>query len=193
MKKNVFARLNLLMNKKQGEQVENKMNNALIWLRILINIDKLNRKLKEPGWSYENKQEAYRLKDEVIQKLLVSRPPEVAVHLYYVPYYLYSTATKDQAGRLMRQDTERHPFEYYLSQVPPSANDIEIPEKASVEVVAECLEQSFSFHMPIGKIEECGYTAASLERKAWINQSTFTDLFLRNTKENLLGLLDQIP
>lgn len=193
MKKNVFARLNLLMNKKQGEQVKNKMNNALIWLRILINIDKLNRKLKEPGWSYENKQEAYRIKDEVIQKLLVSRPPEVAVHLYYVPYYLYSMATKDQAGRLMRQDTERHPFEYYLSQVPPSANDIEIPEKASVEVVAECLEQSFSFHMPIGKIEECGYTAASLERKAWINQSTFTDLFLRNTKENLLGLLDQIP
>lgn len=189
---NVFSGLGMMKNKKQEGQVDNTMKNDLIWLRILINIDKLNRKLKEPGWSYENKQEAYRLKDEVIQKLLVSRPSEVAVHLYYVPYFLYSTGTKDQAGRLMRQDTERHPFEYYLSQVPPSANDIEIPEKASVEVAAECLGQTFSFHMPISKIEECGYSAASLERKAWISQSAFTDLFLRNTKENLLGLLTQI-
>lgn len=168
------------------------MNNTFVWLKILINIDKLNRKVKEPGWDYESKQEVYRLKDAVIKKLLTSKPAEVSVRLYYVPYFLYSTETKDRAGQLMRQDTERHPFEYYLSQVPPSANDIEIPEKASVEVVAECMEQTFSFHMPIGKIKECGYSAASLERKAWINQSAFNTILLHDTKEKLLTLLAQL-
>ena len=46
---NVFSRLGMMKNKKQEGQVDNTMKNDLIWLRILINIDKLNRKLKEPG------------------------------------------------------------------------------------------------------------------------------------------------
>lgn len=170
----------------------NKANQELIWLKLLINVDKLNRKVKEPGWSEESKQKVYRLKDKVIKKLLSDRPSSVSVNLYYVPYFRYSIGTKDRAGMLMRQDTERRPFEYYLSQVPPSADDIEVPEKASIEVVAVCMDQSFSFHMPVTVVEECGYSISALERKAWISQSNFNDMLLRAAKEEIASLLSQL-
>lgn len=61
-----------------------------IWFQLLFRIDGLNRRVKEPGWSCEDKQKVYHLKDTVLKRLLTERPEAVQLQLYYVPYYKYS-------------------------------------------------------------------------------------------------------
>lgn len=100
------------------------------WLDLLLYTDRLNRSVKEAGWNYADKEKVYGLKDSVVQTLLRAKPDGVNFELYYVPYFKYSGATKDRAGALMRQDGNKYPFEYYLSQVEPSEYDYEVPEKA---------------------------------------------------------------
>lgn len=162
------------------------------WLDLLLCIDRLNRSVKEPGWNYSDKENVYRLKDSVVQALLKTKPAGIAFALYYVPYFKYSGTTKDRAGALMRQDGSKYPFEYYLSQVEPSASDYEVPEKALVEVTVECLGQEFSFHMPPDKITECGYVISSLERKVWINSTDFHHNQLLKLEPRINELLSQV-
>lgn len=162
------------------------------WLQLLIRVDGLNRRVKEPGWNYEDKQKVYQLKDMVIKRLLMTRPAEVQLQLYYVPYYKYSEATKDKAGRLMRSSMEKLPFEYFLSQIPPCAQDMELPEKALVEVVAACNGFSFSFHMPVAVVRECGIDTASLNRKVWISAHNFHHELLREQECTITQLLAEI-
>lgn len=169
-----------------------KEDKSTIWLRLLLNIDKLNRSVKEPGWSYEGKQAVYKLKDEIIRKILIEKPCELSLNLYYVPYYLYSKNTKDKAGAMMRQDLGKHPFEYYLAQMNPTAEDIEVPGKATVEVEVICMEQLFSFHMPSSKVEECGYSVDGMRQKAWISQSNFNEILLHNAQMTISSLLDHL-
>ena len=163
--------------------------NDFKWLRILLRINGLNRKLKEPGWIFSDKDKAYELKDMIIQKLLNEKPAEVDIKLYYIPYILYSNESKDKAGNLMRGDAERYPFEYYLAQVEPSPYDREVPEKANVEVVASCLGELFSFHMPINKVEECGYDTSKLERKRWVNASNYNHEMLENIEKEISEII----
>ena len=148
-------------------------NQEMLWYRMLSIIDKLNRVLKEDGWIYEDERNAYALKDQVVQKLLQEKPACVQTELYLVPYIRYSMATKDKAGAMMRRDSVKRPFDYYLARVEPSPADVEVPEKANVEVVAACMNETFSFHMPLPQIEACGYDTASLPRKKWIDAPDF--------------------
>ena len=68
------------------------------WLLLLIRINALNRRLKEPGWNYADKDAAYRLKDTVLSKILQSHPEDMKLSMYYVPYVKYSNISKDKAG-----------------------------------------------------------------------------------------------
>lgn len=162
------------------------------WLDLLLYTDRLNRSVKEAGWNYADKEKVYSLKDSVVQTLLRAKPDGVNFELYYVPYFKYSSATKDRAGALMRQDGSKYPFEYYLSQVEPSEYDYEVPEKALVEVTVECLGQEFSFHMPLDKITECGYVISSLERKVWINSTDFHHSQLLKFEPHIKELLSHV-
>ncbi len=166
--------------------------NATDWLRILSTADKLNRRVKEPGWIYQDKRSVYDLKDSVIKKLLDMKPDCVDVKLYYVPYIEYSMSTKDKAGQLMRSYPEKLPFEYFLSQVPPTAADREIPEKALVDVAAECLGQSFSFHMPLDVIRSWGIEPEKLERKEWISAPEFNHGLLEKSRQELEELFSEL-
>ncbi|MCD7884661.1 MAG: hypothetical protein LUI87_13280 [Lachnospiraceae bacterium] len=148
------------------------MNKEMIWLQMLSIIDKLNRSIKEPGWSFEDKTDVYALKDEFLHKLLTEKPSEVKVELFYVPYLRYSERTKDRAGELMRRDGRRHSFEYYLEQIEPSEEDRDDPSKASIEVIAECMEQSFSLHLPIEKLP-AGYDIGEIPHKKWVPAMEF--------------------
>ncbi len=149
------------------------MEQELIWYRMLTIIEKLNRALKEDGWIREDEENAYAIKDLVVMKLLREKPACVKTEVFLVPYIRYSTATKDKAGAMMRSDPVKRPFEYYLARVEPSPADVEVPERANVEVIAECINNPFSFHMPLPQIEACGIDTAALPRKEWINAPDF--------------------
>ena len=92
----------------------------------------------------------------------------------------------------MRSSMEKLPFEYFLSQIPPCAQDMELPEKALVEVVAACNGFSFSFHMPVDVVRECGIDTASLNRKAWISAQNFHHELLREQECTITQLLAEI-
>lgn len=160
-----------------------------LWLQVLIALDGLNRRVKEPGWNYEDKQEVYKLKDAVLAKIMTDQPQELKVTCYYVPYYMYSTRTKDRAGALMRSDTERNPFEYYLSLVEPCADDIEVPSKATVEVAVTCEEYSFSFHQPISWYQALGGKTDALQKKPWISAINFHHAVAAEQSEKIRALL----
>lgn len=161
------------------------MQQEMLWYKMLTIIEKLNRNLKEDGWIKEDEINAYALKDLVVMKLLREKPECVKTEVFLVPYIRYSMATKDKAGAMMRSDTVKRPFEYYLSRVEPSPADVEVPEKATVEVVAECMENPFSFHMPLPQIKACGIDTASLPRKTWINAPDFHHATYLSAKEQI--------
>lgn len=160
-------------------------NNEVKWVSLLSKIDKLNRSVKEPGWIYEDKQEVYRLKDDVMGFILRTRPEELSVELMLVPYYSYSRESKDRAGDLMRRDPDRKPFEYYLGQISPGRNDIEIPEKATIEVMISCAGQEFSFHQPSSWYIAQGGDPSKLNKKAWINSNDFHHMYLEKAREEI--------
>ena len=126
------------------------------WILLLTKLDGLNRRVKEPGWLYEDKREVYRMKDSVMEYILRTRPPELTIELCSVPYYSYSRETKNKAGDLMRADHEKKPFEYYLAQISPGIHDSEISERSTVEIVITCLGQEFCFHQPLNWYTEHG-------------------------------------
>lgn len=93
----------------------------------------------------------------------------------------------------MRKSFEKQPFEYYLAQIEPCGYDIEIPEKATVMVNISCMEQQYSFHMPVDVISECGVDVSGLPRSVWINSRDFHhQQFIKESEaaENLLKILD---
>jgi len=125
---------------------------SLIWLSILTRLDRINRRIKEPGWYDEDKRNVYFLKDEIIRIILHKNPICLFVELEYVPYYIYCRETKDRAGVIMREDREDLPFEYYLSIVEPTQYDIEVPEKAMVEMNVTCMNQTSLLRCEYGEI-----------------------------------------
>lgn len=168
------------------------MQKEIVWFQILTLIERLNRSVKEPGWSVEDKDMVYRLKDELMNKILVEKPEECEVTLYYVPYLRYSERTKDLAGDLMRRDGKKHSFDYYLEQIEPTALDVEDPSKATIEVIIKCNEQSFSLHMPVEKLPN-EYNASSLPKKKWISSGEFHHDQLEKAKEQydkLIAMLE---
>jgi hypothetical protein len=164
------------------------------WLRLLRLTDRLNRRVKEPGWGREDRQTVYALKDRMLRALLRERPACVAMTLRSVPCVLYSPAAKDRAGELMRRDGHRYAFEYYLTQVPPGPEDLEIPEKALVELEAACGGETFCFHMPAALAEDCGVACAGLPRKPWTAAPLYFHRLLEEVRpavEDLLAAVER--
>lgn len=168
------------------------MKGAETWLKLLMRLERLNRLVKEPGWYEEDRRSAYEIKDAVIRTLLTQRPACLDVSMHYVPYFIYSYATKDKAGALMRADLERLPFEFYLSQVEPSPDDFEDPGRALIEVAVTCLEQRFMFHMPIDKITDCGVNPDALPRKKWVPAKDFHRGLYLALSEDISRLLREL-
>ena len=165
---------------------------ALAWHRLLSLTDLLNRRVKEPGWRAEDRQTVYRLKDRMLEKLLTKRPKCVETALFLVPYVQYSQATKDRAGELMRRDRSQYSFEYYLTQVQPGPGDVEIPDRAMVELLAACLGETYSFHMPVQLAPACGIDPQTLPRKPWIAAPEFHHNLLAQAEPVLSALLDEV-
>lgn len=149
------------------------MKNEEIWSRLLYIIDRLNRSVKESGWYPEDKTAVYCLKDNVIGKILREKPQCMEISMFYVPYYHYCGISKDKAGELMRKSSDKQPFEYYLAQIEPCEYDVEVPEKATVMVNISCMEQQYSFHMPVNIVSECGVDISGLPKSVWINSRDF--------------------
>lgn len=177
--------------KKQKNNEIEAIGKDNLWFQTLSLIERLNRSVKEPGWAIEDKELVYKLKDEFIDKLLIEKPKECKITLYYVPYLRYSEHTKDIAGELMRKDGKKYSFDYYLEQVEPTSADVEDPLKATVEMVIECNDQNFSLHMPVEKLPN-EYNANELPRKKWIPTAEFHHIQLKNAQEQYCQLLKQI-
>ena len=162
------------------------------WHKLLSLVDYFNRRIKEPGWRYEDKQVFYQLKDRMLKRIMQNPPRCLEVSMYYIPYIQYSSETRDRAGELMRRDRNQYNFEYYLTQVPPTADDIEIPEEAMVELQANCLRETYCFHMPVRLAEECGIIPSEMPRKEWIAAPEFHHKMMEEAKPIIESLLDEV-
>ena len=167
-------------------------NNITKWVLLLTKLDGINRRVKEPGWFNEDKREVYSIKDELLSYILKEQPGDLDIECSYVPYYMFSQRSKDKAGELMRRDPDRKPFEYYLGQIEPGENDVEVPEKATVEIVITCAGQEFSFHQPVSWFTSNGGDLSELNKKAWISADIFHHKFLEKSREEINNLKKEL-
>jgi hypothetical protein len=157
-------------------------------LKLLTLFARLTHSAKSERWPEKDRNEFYSLKDDFLKTLIKDKFRELLIRLYYIPYYRYSTATKDKAGKLMREDNSRMPFEYYLSLIEPGDNDIEIKDKATVEMVVEFLDTEWSFHIQATKIAEWGINIDNMPKKVWVSEKEYRQIKLKELKKALKDL-----
>lgn len=178
------------------QQIKKRMNmsNEMTdkWFKLLTLLDQTNHLIKEGDWYIEDKLEFYELKDNFLASVIESRPEELPLEVNYIPYYQYSKQTKDKAGEIMRADDTWRPFEYYLSMVEPCEDDVEITDKATIEVEISYQNRVFSFHTPLNKIEDWGLDIDQLPRKAWLSGKEYNREQYNKVKPELNELMEEL-
>lgn len=167
-------------------------NKVEIWLKLIVLIDKANHRVKENEITEEVRNNFYKLKDEFLDFIVNKTPSFIELSFSYVPYFKYSRQTKDKAGDLMRKDFSKKPFEYYLSQIEPSNEDIEIIEKATIEVDINIQGLSFNFHIPYLKTTNWSININELEKKYWISTKEHNNILMSDLISQINYLLNSI-
>ncbi|HTN69442.1 MAG TPA: hypothetical protein VLZ33_08260 [Dysgonamonadaceae bacterium] len=180
----------ILQQIKKQFSMTNEMNDK--WFKLLTLLDQTDYLIKEGDWYIEDKMEFYEIKDSFLSFMIKNRPEELPLEIYYIPYYKYSKQTKDKAGELMRSDDQWRPFEYYLSSVEPCSDDIEMTEKATIEVEITYQNRIFSFHTPINKIEDWELDIDQLPRKAWLSGKEYHREKFEKVKVELNELMEEM-
>lgn len=157
----------IIQQVKKQFNMSNEMTNN--WFKLLTLLDQTDYLMKEGDWYMEDKMEFYEMKDKFLSYIIENRPEELSLEVFYMPYFKYSKQTKDKAGEIMRADDTWRPFEYYLSMVEPSEDDIEITDKATIEVEVTYDGRLFSFHVPLAKTANWDIEVDELPRKAWLS------------------------
>lgn len=170
--------------------MDNEMNDK--WFKLLTLLDQTDHLTKGGDWYMEDKMEFYEMRDKFLSYIIENKPEELSLDIYYIPYYKYSKATKDKAGDLMREDDTWRPFEYYLSLVEPDGDDVEIAEKATIEVEIMYQNRVFSFHIPQNKTEDLGLDIDQLPRKAWLSGREFHREKFNKMKVELNELMEEV-
>ena len=132
------------------------------------------------------------MNDNFISFIIKNRPKELPLEIYYIPYYKYSKQTKDKAGEIMRADDTWRPFEYFLSMVKPCADDVEITEKATIEVEITYQDRVYSFHIPLTKTIDWDIDIDQLPRKAWLSGKEFHREKFNKIKVELNELMNTV-
>lgn len=167
-------------------------NTETTWFKLLTLFDEVNHLVKQGDWYREDVEDFYKRKDEFLKIIAVSKPQVLKVNYYYVPYIMYSKTSKDKAGDLMRKDSNKQPFEYYLSQIEPGPDDIVIPEKATVELVIECSGRTFIYHIPRTKTKDWPIDWSQLEKKVWISGKEFHKRKYNKLKMEIERLMGEV-
>jgi|LSQX01.1.fsa_nt_gb hypothetical protein len=154
------------------------------WFKLLTLFEQLNHLVKEGEWFEEDIEEFYLMKDQFLDLIYREKPENIKIKLMYVPYFKYCQETKDKAGVLMRNEFPRKPFEYYLSMVEPSEDDLEIPEKATIEMEVNFENRLFCFHIPVERTIDWDMDKNALPKKVWVSGKEFhRNQFLKAKKE----------
>lgn len=162
-----------------------------VFLKLLTLFERANHYVKEGDWYESDRLELYALKDRFLTAVHNKQISGTKIDLLYVPYYLYCRETKDKAGEMMRADGNKMPFEYYLSQIQPSTNDIEIKEKATIEMLIEYRGRTWCFHIPQYLTSDWGLETSKLKRKVWMNGRDFHSQQFKLIKEEAAELLSK--
>lgn len=162
------------------------------WFKLLTLLDQTDYIMKEGDWYMEDKMEFYEMKDKFLSYIIKNRPEELPLEVYYMPYFKYSKKTKDKAGEIMRADDTWRPFEYYLSMVEPCEDDVEISEKATIEVEITYEGRVFSFLVPLTKTLDWDLDIDQLPRKAWLSGKDFHREKFGKIRAELSELMDHV-
>ena len=162
------------------------------WFKLLTLFEQSNHLVKEGEWFEEDRYEFFTLKDQFLELIVKTKPEPLSVNFYYVPYWKYSNTTKDKAGDLMRSEAKKRPFGYYLSQVEPCSEDMEIPEKATLEIEVTCEDRLFSFHVPVEKTLGWDIDTKSFPKKTWISGKEFHRSQFDKIKGEIEELMKQL-
>ncbi|HZJ80736.1 MAG TPA: hypothetical protein VFC69_09210 [Dysgonamonadaceae bacterium] len=162
------------------------------WFKLLTLFDQTDHLIKEGDWYMEDKIEFYEMKDKFLSFIIKNRPEELPVTISYIPYYKYSKETKDKAGQLMREDDKWRPFEHYLSLVEPCSDDVEITEKATIDVEINYQDRVFNFHIPLNKMPDWDINIDELPRKAWLSGQEFRREQFNKIKVELNELMEEV-
>ena len=92
----------------------------------------------------------------------------------------------------MRADDTWRPFEYFLSMVKPCADDVEITEKATIEVEITYQDRVYSFHIPLTKTIDWDIDIDQLPRKAWLSGKEFHREKFNKIKVELNELMNTV-
>lgn len=181
-----------------ANNVVNYVNNGVsqvkddIVLKLLTLFERASHYVKEGDWYANDRDELYALKDKFLTDMFNKRPNGVEIEMLYVPYYKYSASTKDKAGAMMRADGNNQPFEFYLAQIQPSAEDYEISEKATIEMNFKYEDRTWCFHIPVHLTSSWGVNVNTLKRKVWMNGRDFHSQQFQLIKAEAEALLSKL-
>lgn len=191
--------------KKQSESLAPVTNNVVNYvssevsqvkddtvLKLLTLFERVNHYVKEGDWYDNDRIEIYALKDRFLTDMFKKKPNGVELEMLYVPYLKYSTSTKDKAGALMRADGGKQTFEYYLAQIQPSPDDIEIPSKSTIEMIFKYENRTWCFHIPVHLTSSWGVDVSKLRRKIWMNGRDFHSQQFQLIKAEAESLLNKL-
>ena len=148
-------------------------NETEFWYNLISLFEKSNHQIQEGEWSQEGISDFYLAKDQFLELIVKLNPKYLKINLYYIPYFKYCNLTKDKAGILMREDSSRKPFEYYLAHVEPCNYDKELLDKATIELEIVSESKMFSFHIPVEKTNNWNIDLITLPKKPWISKKEF--------------------
>lgn len=143
------------------------------WFKLLSLFEQSNHQIQNSEWSEVEISDFYSAKDQFLELLVKLKLRNLKVNLYYIPYFKYCNLTKDKAGILMRNDSSKKPFEYYLSLVEPCSYDKELMDKATIELEILSETKIFSFHIPFEKSKNWDIDLSKIPKKPWISRSEF--------------------
>ena len=163
-----------------------------LWFKLIFLVDKANRIIKEIDLSEHDKNNFYKLKDEFLEFLVKNKSDFIQISFSYVPYFKYCRDTKDKADALMRKDNNKKYFGYYLSQIEPSVNDIEIKDKATIELEVLIKDTNFSFHIPYFKTLHWNLDINSIPKKAWVSDRKYKEELIKDLYAEINTLFNSL-
>lgn len=161
-------------------------------LKLLTLFERANHYVKEGDWYANDRNELYVLKDRFLTEMFKKKPNGVEIEMLYIPYYKYGRQSKDKAGDMMRADGNKQSFEYYLAQVQPSPEDVEVPGMATIEMIFKYDDRTWCFHIPERLTASWGVDVNTLRRKVWINGRDFHSQQFQQIKKEAEILLSKL-
>jgi hypothetical protein len=131
-----------------------------------------NYRAKQKGVRGDQKAQLLAIKDEMMRLLYDAFKNSGDLSFARIPYLQRCPECKGKADEYFLKDPTKT-WEFHLSMMPPCPNDVEVLEKALIELLITYKNRNFSFHIPATKLVTWSFSTDVLPERKWIPEADF--------------------